>query len=59
MHAALVKSWSFEEPCTPASVREFLKEAPQVADAVVAAADDHSRFFGNGLTGSKNGPKGK
>jgi hypothetical protein len=40
-------------------VREFLKEAPQVADAVVAAADDHSRFFGNGLTGSKNGPKGK
>lgn len=59
MHAALVKSWSFDEPCTPEAVREFLREAPQVADAVVSVADDHSRFFGNGLSGSKSGPKGK
>ena len=51
MHAALVTAWSFDEPCTPEAVREFLREAPQVADAVVASADDHRRFFASGLTG--------
>jgi hypothetical protein len=59
MHAALVRTWSFDEPCTPEAVREFLREAPQVADAVVAAADDHRRFFASGLTDSKSGHKGK
>jgi hypothetical protein len=59
MHASLVRAWSFEEPCTPENVREFLKEAPQVSDAVTIAADDHRRFFGNGSTDSKSGPKGK
>jgi hypothetical protein len=59
MHASLVKAWSFEEACTPDSVREFLREAPQVSDAVTVAADDHRRFFGNGSTDSKSGQKGK
>ena len=59
MHAALVKAWSFDEPCTPENVRAFLKEAPQVSDAVTIAADDHRRFFASGLTDSKSGPKGK
>ena len=50
MHSALVKAWSFDEPCTPESVREFLRDAPQVADTVVSTADDHRRFFGQGST---------
>jgi hypothetical protein len=59
MHASLVRAWSFDEPCTPENVREFLKEAPQVSDAVTVAADDHRRFFGQGLTDSKPGQKGR
>lgn len=44
---SLVAGWSFDEPCTPDSVREFLTNSPHVADMVDQAAVEKSRFFGN------------
>lgn len=43
---ALVAGWSFDEPLAPDAVREFLTNAPQVANAIDSAAADRSRFFG-------------
>ena len=43
--AALVAAWSFEEPCTPAKVAEFLREAPYVSDQVYYFAQERDRFF--------------
>ncbi|KES23076.1 hypothetical protein [Pseudomonas sp. AAC] len=42
---SLVADWSFEEPCTLEAVREFLTNAPHIADAVDTVAADRSRFF--------------
>lgn len=48
MYAALVAGWSFNDtPCTPPNVVEFLREAPQLQNLIVAVADDSERFFGN------------
>lgn len=55
--AALVADWSFDEPCTQEAVREFLKNAPQVAESVDRAANDRTRFFGESSTNSKDTPK--
>ncbi|MDG9855594.1 hypothetical protein HBO32_30715 [Pseudomonas nitroreducens] len=43
---SLVADWSFDEPCTPAAVHDFLKNAPQIAESVDRAANDRTRFFG-------------
>lgn len=43
---SLVAGWSFSEPATPEAVREFLSNAPQIANAIDRAAADRSRFFG-------------
>lgn len=51
--AALVAGWSFNEPCTPEAVREFLKNAPQIAESVDRVANDRARFFGAGSKSSK------
>jgi hypothetical protein len=51
---ALVAGWSFDEPLTPESVREFLTNAPQVANAIDSAAADRSRFFGIASETSKS-----
>lgn len=32
--ASLVRGWSFEHECTPQAAYEFLREAPQIADAI-------------------------
>lgn len=45
MQASLVTAWSFDKPCTPENVAEFLREAPQVAALVIRVADDNARFF--------------
>lgn len=54
---SLIADWSFEEPCTPEAVREFLINAPQIADAVDSAAADRSRFFGSASETSSDMPK--
>lgn len=43
---SLVAGWSFDEACTPEAVREFLTNAPHIADAVDRAAIEKARFFG-------------
>ena len=47
MHASLVADWSFDEPCTPEAVTEFLMDSPHVTALVVGIADRGSLFFGN------------
>lgn len=43
--ASLVVGWSFPEECTPEAVAEFMRQAPQVADAVDKIATRRSLFF--------------
>ena len=50
--AVLVADWSFPEPCTPESVREFLIEAPQIADAIDKAATKRALFTSGELSAS-------
>jgi hypothetical protein len=43
--AALIVGWSFPQPCTPRNVEEFLRQAPQIMDAVDMAASRRALFF--------------
>jgi hypothetical protein len=52
---ALVLSWSFEQECTEANVREFLIEAPQIADAINKTAGQRALFFVNRSEPSSTG----
>lgn len=54
--SALVISWSFEEECTLDKVMEFLREAPQIADAIDHAATKRALFLGNGSSSSRPSP---
>lgn len=54
---SLVSGWSFDEECTPEAVREFLQNAPHLAEAIDRAAGDRSRFFGSLSESSKDTPK--
>lgn len=56
LRAALVVSWTFDRPCTPESVREFLREAPQIADQIDRLANQRSRFFKRGSDNSTPSP---
>jgi len=51
MQAALVAEWSFEMPCTPANVKKFLREAPQIAAEVDKFASRRTLFFKTPLDG--------
>lgn len=42
---SLVISWTFEKECTQENVFEFLREAPQIADAIDQVASKRSLFF--------------
>ena len=42
---SLVIAWSFEKECTPGNVREFLKKAPQLADAIDRQASNRALFY--------------
>jgi hypothetical protein len=55
--AALVISWSFEEECTHENVKEFFRQAPQIADAVDQVASKRALFFGKGSSSSLSTPK--
>ena len=45
VQSALVADWSFEEPCTPENVQKFMREAPQIGDAIGRFAEDDAAFF--------------
>lgn len=50
--ASLVMAWTFDQPCTPEAVVNFLREAPQLADAIDQVASRRSLFFAQGLSSS-------
>lgn len=52
--AALVISWSFEKECTLENVKEFFRQAPQIADAVDQVASKRALFFGRGSSNSQS-----
>lgn len=52
--AALVIDWSFSKPCTFENVVEFLKEAPQIEDAINQVAARRSLFFKNGSSNTSD-----
>jgi len=55
--AALVLGWSFGEgQPSPAEVKEFLRDAPQIADQIAGAANDADLFFGERSPGSSTSP---
>lgn len=43
--AAIVVAWSFPSPCTFVNVMAFLKEAPQIADAIDLMISRRALFF--------------
>ncbi len=53
--ATLITSWSFEQECTMANKKEFLKKAPQIADMVNRLSANRQYFFKKGSTNSTNG----
>lgn len=42
---AVIAGWSFEQPCTPDAVREFLSNAPQFKAGIDRVTGELSRFF--------------
>lgn len=52
--AELVISWSFEKECTLENVKEFFRQAPQIADAVDQVASKRALFFGRGSSNSQS-----
>lgn len=55
--AALVISWSFEKECTLENVKEFFRQAPQIADAVDQVASKRALFFAKRSSSSLSTPK--
>ena len=53
--ASLIASWSFDNPCTRPNVMAFLKEAPQIADAVNRFAARREGFMAKKPTSSSDG----
>jgi hypothetical protein len=54
--APLVMAWSFDEPLTIESAREFLKNAPLIARQIEQASGDRRRFTNPGSPNSTSGP---
>lgn len=52
--AELVISWSFEQECTLENVKDFFRQAPQIADAVDQVASKRALFFGRGSSNSQS-----
>jgi len=50
--AALVISWSFDQECSLDNVKQFLREAPQIAQQIDKIASRRKLFFKKGLTPS-------
>jgi len=45
MYASLIAAWSFDKPCTEQNKKQFLLDAPQIRNMVMAVADDSEAFF--------------
>ena len=43
--ASLVTAWSFDEPCTPESVTEFMRNAPRIREAIDRLATDREQLI--------------
>lgn len=54
--AHLVISWSFGEECEYEAVVGFLKQAPQIADAIDRVASHRALFFAKGSSSSQPSP---
>ena len=55
--ASLVSEWSFEDECTPESVKQFLLKAPQIQDAINVFAGRRSYFFAKRSSDSTSTPE--
>ena len=55
--ASLVSNWSFVEPCTRENVTAWLREAPQIQDAIDLAAGDRSLFLASVASSSTDTQK--
>lgn len=55
--SALVSDWSFDKPCTQDAVKDFLREAPQIADSVDKVAGDRKLFFALRSSSSNDSPE--
>ncbi|MGI9277482.1 MAG: hypothetical protein ACR2PT_21870 [Endozoicomonas sp.] len=49
---SLVLDWSFDQTCSPDYIRNFLREAPQIADQIDQLAAKRSLFFAKELSNS-------
>ena len=56
MLSVLVSGWSFDNPCTPENVRNFLQSAPQIADAVDKTAGNRRFFYSLASSGFTDTP---
>ena len=52
----LVGSWSFEQPCTPENVQAFLRDAPQIMEAIDKVAANRRAFFKVSSSSSSDTP---
>lgn len=59
MQTALVKAWSFDEPCDETNIREFLIGAPHIADAIDQLAAKRSLFIEKKSQSSKPSQRSK
>lgn len=50
----LVVSWSFDKECSKDNVKEFLKQAPQIADMVDQVASRRALFFAQRSSSSES-----
>lgn len=55
--ASLVFKWTFEKPCTQENVINFLREAPQIADAIDTLSSRRTLFFRKALKDSTPSPE--
>lgn len=55
--AALVIGWSFEKECSVENIKEFFRQAPQIADAVDQVASKRALFFGKRSSSLPSSPK--
>jgi hypothetical protein len=53
---ALVVGWSFEQEASEENIREFLIEAPQIADAINKTAGQRALFLSSSSANSSNTP---
>lgn len=55
--SALVIGWSFDKECSVENIKEFFRQAPQIADAVDQVASKRTLFFGQRSSSLQSTPK--